>query len=265
MEFNFANVPVNPFASTDALMSYLYYDKNRFKPAHDSDCTEESSEDEEDGPSSGVPGQKTLEPDDYSENSNRNSMLHTNNSLANGHVASIHDASGTENEESISTENIESSSEKLAKKSIESSKNIISKNEDLEITRNTGTKPKTLVKNKTSHKNKDTNHLEAKITNGDDNGDTRKLTNGRHVIGDDSILDPTVVEGEKVIKKKVKKLKRKKRAYDPSEVQCNKCNRFIDRNYLREYRSAISFTMQRLKDLQEDNPSILYLQLAPEL
>jgi len=67
--------------------------------------------------------------------------------------------------------------------------------------------------------------------------------------------DPITDNEDRKASPKVKRLVKKAKKFDPSNIQCQCCDKFVDRNVLREYRSAISFTMQRLKDMKEDNPN----------
>jgi len=60
------------------------------------------------------------------------------------------------------------------------------------------------------------------------------------------------------IKKKKKMVKR--HVYEQSDVQCKSCGHYADRHTLREYRSAIGFTIERLKDMKEDAPSELFMK-----
>lgn len=96
-------------------------------------------------------------------------------------------------------------------------------------------------------------------SNGVGNDDSSSLlTNGHLSSNTFHSQTPNNSGDEAAPKQKKKKLRRKAPVFEKSDVLCEGCDCYVDRNTLREYRSVVSFTMQRLKDMKEDNPSILY-------
>jgi len=336
MEYSFAHVAVNPFRSTDALMSYLYADTLRFKPAPDSDLTEESSTDEEDqsdednnlnescvqrnGCSSPVVDSSSecndmlavIQEENYPrrskalkvEDGSQNGVTHDSNpegsfSLSNGIHDSIvengngvndsnseivgHDAningskpkeSGTDSKETKRIKKKKKVQKKLTKRKDSASKTTrpknspgsefltnghgdVSESESISSTSSfTRTEQKTSLKKSpraitigSSLRGSDDSNRESEIS------DAYLSELERKCSLSDFKTDLTTGTEDSKAPTKVKRLVKKAKKYDPSNIQCQCCDKFVDRNVLREYRSAISFTMQRLKDMKEDDPN----------
>ena len=273
VQYNFANVPVNPFASSDAMMAYLFYDKNRYQLASDSDLTECT----DDSPANTPPRQRSPEREASS------------TPMTNG-VNGVHLTNGVhENETKPSKEKRKSLSLKeqaLVEESGPGTSITATEGGKDKQSTDGSIKKKKLLKSKTSKKptvNGNANHdseakkksnVEKKSDSKDDRENAQSndpLTNGAPNLTNgvngthqeeqqqtNGYTAEDEVEQEKVTEEEKKKKKLVKRhVFEKSDVVCKGCNCNVDRNTLREYRSAISFTIHRLKDMKEDSPSIL--------
>ena len=332
LEFNYASVPVNPFASLDAMMSYLYYDKDRYEEAPDSDLTEESSdEDESSRAEKQLPAAQTKDlydsaltngasdtsvTNDVSDASHTNATLDasltngaSDSSLTNGasDASLTKGTSGNSLEDGNESHNVisktnrnepnENKHRKTIKKilrngSIENTSkgsfkeentcnetNQLANDKDLikgapkietkDEVNISGAKPKVLVQKKNAS-------LEiTHISNGNVTSEI-DITNGKYeetspcngIPASNNSDKPTYPKPKLAgnsSNKKTKTLVKRAAVYEPSDVQCNKCHYFIDKKTLREYRSAVNFTMQRLRNMKECDPSILYRALDTSL
>ena len=275
MEFSFASIPVNPFKSDDALMSYLFNDRHRFKPAYDSDYTDDDESSDE---NIETETSKTLDTNNNNStdlksvsNSNNGSLLNlaTDQSSHNGYHKNKKDGLAEE----IISNGIDSNNES------ESTSNKISKSTTKESKKKRVKKGNPKLSNgepePTTNGKKDQSRAPEALTNGVEskNGKSEASCNGDNVDeliikSDDEYQIPTNDSKEVISKmeeeiaskqnpEKVWKIKKKKSVYEASNVQCPKCEKFVDKHTLREYRSAISFTMQRLKDIKMEDPSKL--------
>ncbi|XP_018015710.1 uncharacterized protein LOC108672533 isoform X2 [Hyalella azteca] len=298
IQFKFASVPVNPFASQDACLSYMFYDKNRFQPASDSECSEVTDESEPNTPERARSPEPNL-------NGSEEEMLQP----PNGNEENISLESGLQNSEESQKVHINGVSDEK-QDSVQNESNdavVIHKNkprhedaltngeltcaanrDDAATNKATGAKPKTFKKkNKALLENKksgnpdgrtdkllNTNEGSVKSRSSDSelqlviSNDIGKDESSSHMTnGGTSTEDfhsatenkTPVVDGgsqpEAPRNKKIKKLRRKAPVFEKSDVLCEGCKCYVDRNTLREYRSTVSFTIQRLKDMKEDNPN----------
>ncbi|KAF2368277.1 Zinc finger MYND-type [Trinorchestia longiramus] len=304
LEFKLASIPVNPFASQDACLSYIFYDKNRYQLASDSECSEVTDDESPEPPAeSGMPEVAYDKPETSSPsltNGSGGGSISTNGELEK--TTSI-ELNGVDDRESDDvpderTDAILAPRNKSLRKKSLTNGSFEEKDTGEEAEENNtanGAKPK-IVKKKnkallTKKKQRNSDEATHKLLNADDKnskmetGDSGEqlvtsndvgkseslllMTNG-HASSEDFPSHPEnktqVVDGSQhetmalhAVQKK-KKLRRKAPVFEKSDVLCEGCQCYVDRNTLREYRSTVSFTIQRLKDMKEDNPSFQIVQ-----
>lgn len=314
MEFSFANVPVNPFASTDACMSYIFYDRDRFQLASDS----ELETDDEASPSNTPPRQKTPDPETPKSNGDEPDLNSSTTPAETEAGSAIKEApllNGVDDaildqdqqpEKKTSKQGSKISTIKNPKPKIEAAGTTGEKDDKLDKPRLTktkkGSKPETSLANDLNNideTNSEQEDAQAKITGTKPKTSQKKMksTSEKEIEAPDDVEETNLTNGHSTHEetlpnganeeheenqttngdakessngeapersltqladdyaKKMRKKKRKAPVYEKSDVICPECECFVDKNTLREYRSAVSFTILRLKDMKEDNPN----------